>query len=61
MQEAEGKKKRVKDEHLHADLKSFNIYKADVTKKHKNVAEERKQWLNTVKVNAREELRRLSH
>lgn len=36
------------------------MYKETVMKKHKNVSIERENWLKTVKINAREELRRLS-
>ena len=36
------------------------MYKESVMKKHKNISVERQNWLKTVKINAREELRRLS-
>ena len=56
----EQKKKQVRDEEENKDKKAFVMYKESVMKKHKNVSAERQNWLKTVKINAREELRRLS-
>lgn len=58
--EAEHKRKRVRDGEDIKDKQAFNMYKESVMSKHKRIPEERKNWLNTVKLNAREEMRRLS-
>ena len=58
--EAEFKRKRVKDEWEQKDVSAFRSYKDAVMKKHKDVDQERKTYLNLVKHNAREEMRRLS-
>jgi len=36
------------------------MYKEAVTRKHKTKAAEQKEWLNTVKINARDELLKLN-
>lgn len=58
--EADIKRKRVADEWEQKDVSAFRSYKDAVMKKYKNVDAERKNYLNLVKHNAREEMRRLS-
>ena len=58
--EAEEKRKRVKDDFERSDRLAFNAYKEAVVKKHKDADAERKAWLNTVKIKAREDLKKLA-
>ena len=58
--EAHEKRNRVRNSEDVKDKQAFNMYKESVMSKHKKIPEERKNWLNTVKLNAREELRRMS-
>lgn len=58
--EANEKRARVRNGEEVKDKQAFNMYKESVMTKHKKIPEERKTWLNTVKLNAREEMRRLS-
>ena len=49
----------MRDKQTKHDQSSFIQYKEAVSRKHKNMAQEQKQWLQTVKLNAREELLKL--